>query len=86
MDVLEKTGLEIKKEVGMNEPETLNHHLERGTEKKRKIPDHHQGAEIQHRRIVILHLVLVALRLETKTRTSKGRKMYTMLDKESLNG
>ncbi len=81
MDVLEKTGLEIKREKGMSGPEILSHHLERGTEKKKEIPDRHKGAEIRHHRIVILQLVPVALHLETKTGTSKSCRIFTMLDK-----
>ncbi len=46
MDVLEKTGLEIKSEAGMNDLEILSHHLERGTKKKKEIPDYHQEVEI----------------------------------------
>ncbi len=82
MDVLEKTGLEIKKEMGMNEPEILNRHLEKETEIRKEIPDHRQGEEIQHRHIMILQLVPVALQLETKTGTLKSCRMYMMLNKE----
>ncbi len=86
MDILEKTGLEIKREAGMNRLEILNHRLERGTEKKRAIPDHHKGVEIRHHCVVILQLVPVALHLETKTGTSKSCRIFMMLDKEFLIG
>ncbi len=72
INALKKTGQEIKKEMGMSEPEALNHCLEKGTGKEKEIPDHHQGTEIQHCRVMIPQLVLVALLLETKTRISKS--------------
>ncbi len=76
MNVLEKTGLEIKREVEMNELEILSHHLEKKTEIKK----------IQHHHVMILQLVPVVLRLETKTGTSKSCRIYTILDKEFLIG
>ncbi len=86
MNALEKTGQGIKREVEMNESEILNRHQEKGTEKKKEIPDHHQGTEIKQHCVMILQLVPVALRLETKTGTSKSCRMYTMLNKEFLIG
>ncbi len=86
MNALEKTGQEIKRETEMNELEILNHHLEKETEIRKEIPDHHQGTEIQHCCVIILQLIPVALQLETKTGTLKSCRIYTMLNKEFLIG
>ncbi len=62
------TEQEINKGVEMSEQEVLSRRLETGTGKKKEIPDHHQGTEIQHHHVMIMQLILVILLYETKIR------------------